>query len=167
MSRRRLPAGREERGVVGADGGGVRVERERPLVLGARLVAASQAAELVRDVAVQERAVRSRRLGATEPRDRLPETPGPEVELGDVQERQEERRRVLVHRDELLLVESVITPGNEPSFTKLLDLTMLVIPGGKERTEAEYRTLLAAAGFELKRIVPTASEISVIEAAKR
>ena len=66
----------------------------------------------------------------------------------------------------LLLIESVITPGNEPSFGKLLDLTMLVIPGGKERTEAEYRALLAAGGFELKRIVPTAAEVSVIEAAK-
>jgi hypothetical protein len=66
----------------------------------------------------------------------------------------------------LLLIESVITPGNEPSFGKLLDLTMLVIPGGKERTEAEYRTLLAAGGFELQRIVPTAAEVSVIEAVK-
>jgi hypothetical protein len=66
----------------------------------------------------------------------------------------------------LLLIESVIQPGNEPSFAKLLDLTMLVIPGGKERTEAEYRTLFSAGGFELKRIVPTAAEISVLEAAK-
>jgi hypothetical protein len=66
----------------------------------------------------------------------------------------------------LLLIESVIQPGNEPSFAKLLDLTMLVIPGGKERTEAEYRSLLASGGFELKRIVPTAAEVSVIEAAK-
>jgi hypothetical protein len=63
----------------------------------------------------------------------------------------------------LLLVEGVIPPGNDPSFGKLLDLTMLTIPGGKERTEAEYRTLFRTAGFELTRIVPTGAEVSVIE----
>lgn len=67
----------------------------------------------------------------------------------------------------LLLVEGVIPPGNEPSFGKLLDLTMLVIPGGKERTEQEYRDLYAAAGFQLTRIVPTKAEVSVIEGKKR
>lgn len=66
----------------------------------------------------------------------------------------------------LLVVESVIPPGNAPSFGKLLDLTMLVIPGGKERTEEEYRVLFAAAGFRLNRIVPTAAEVSVIEGVK-
>jgi len=66
----------------------------------------------------------------------------------------------------LLLVESVIPPGNAPSFGKLLDLTMLVIPGGKERTEAEYRELFTAAGFRLTRIVPTAAEVCVIEGAR-
>jgi hypothetical protein len=66
----------------------------------------------------------------------------------------------------LLLVESVIAPGNEPSFGKLLDLTMLLLPGGQERTEAEYRDLLAKAGFRLTRIVPTTAEVSVIEAVK-
>jgi hypothetical protein len=63
----------------------------------------------------------------------------------------------------LLLVEGVVPPGNEPSFTKLLDLTMLVIPGGKERTELEYRQLFEAGGFRLSRIVPTRAEVSVIE----
>ena len=72
--------------------------------------------------------------------------------------------RALAGRGKLLLVEGVVQPGNTPSFTKLLDLTMLVIPGGKERTEVEYRDLLAAAGFRLARIVPTPSEVSVIEA---
>jgi len=66
----------------------------------------------------------------------------------------------------LLVVESVIPPGNAPSFGKLLDLTMLVIPGGKERTEKEYRELFTAAGFRLTRIVPTAAEVCVIEGAR-
>ena len=67
----------------------------------------------------------------------------------------------------LLIVESVIPPGNALFHGKLLDLVMLLIPGGRERTEDEYRTLLDQAGFELSRIVPTSTEISVIEARKR
>lgn len=67
----------------------------------------------------------------------------------------------------LLLVESVIPPGNDPFAGKFLDLVMLMIPGGKERTADEYRTLLADAGFELSRIVPTDSEVSVVEGVKR
>lgn len=67
----------------------------------------------------------------------------------------------------LLLVESVIMPGNDPFFGKLLDLTMLVIPGGRERTEEEFRGLLDAAGFTLVKITPTEGEVSVIEAVKQ
>jgi hypothetical protein len=66
----------------------------------------------------------------------------------------------------LLLVESVIPPGNEPFFGKLLDLTMLVIPGGQERTQEEYAALYQTAGYQLKRIVPTQAEVSVIEGRK-
>ena len=64
----------------------------------------------------------------------------------------------------VLLVETVIPPLNAPSFGKLLDLEMLVLPGGVERTEAEYAALFRAAGFRLARIVPTQSMSSVIEA---
>jgi hypothetical protein len=66
----------------------------------------------------------------------------------------------------LLVVEGVIPPGNGPCFGKLLDLTMLTIPGGQERTEEEYRTLFKAGGFQLTRIVPTLAEVSVIEGKK-
>jgi hypothetical protein len=72
-------------------------------------------------------------------------------------------RQAIARDGRLLVVESVIPPGNEPFFGKLLDLTMLVIPGGQERTEPEYRDLLGKAGFRLVRIVPTAAEVSVIE----
>jgi hypothetical protein len=44
------------------------------------------------------------------------------------------------------------------------DVSMLVITGGRQRTEAQYRTLLAAASLELTRVVPTASDRSVFEA---
>jgi hypothetical protein len=72
-------------------------------------------------------------------------------------------RRVIPPAGKLLVGEGVVPPGNGPSFTKLLDLNMLVIPGGKERTEAEYRALFRQAGFRLTRIVPTRSEVSIIE----
>lgn len=67
----------------------------------------------------------------------------------------------------LLLVESVIPPGNDPFMGKFLDLTMMLIPGGKERTEDEYRELYDKAGFDLVRIVPTSTEVSVIEGVRR
>ncbi len=67
----------------------------------------------------------------------------------------------------LLLVESVIPPGNEPFGGKFLDLVMLLIPGGKERTKSEYQTLFEKAGFTLSKIVPTSTEVSIIEAVKR
>jgi len=73
-------------------------------------------------------------------------------------------RQALPAAGRVLLVESVIPPGNEPFFGKLLDLTMLVIPGGLERTAEQYEKLLADAGLKLKRIVPTATEVSVLEA---
>jgi hypothetical protein len=67
----------------------------------------------------------------------------------------------------LLVVESVIPPGNEPFGGKFLDLVMLLIPGGQERTEAEYRKLFDKAGFDLTRTVPTSTEVSILEGRKR
>lgn len=62
---------------------------------------------------------------------------------------------------------SVIPPGNDPFMGKFLDLTMMLIPGGKERTEDEYRDPYDTAGFDLVRIVPTSTEVSVIEGIRR
>jgi hypothetical protein len=73
-------------------------------------------------------------------------------------------RAALPAAGRVLIVESVIPPGNGPFFGKMLDLTMLVIPGGQERTEEEYRGLLARAGLRLSRVVPTRHEVSVVEA---
>ncbi|MGD9646594.1 MAG: methyltransferase [Pirellulales bacterium] len=72
-------------------------------------------------------------------------------------------RAVLPAGGKLLLIEAVIPPGNTPSFGKLIDINMLVMPGGKERTADEYRALYQAAGFELSRIVPTDGAMSLIE----
>jgi len=63
----------------------------------------------------------------------------------------------------VLVVETVIPSGNEPCFGKWLDLMMLVV-GGRERTREQYVDLFSAAGLLLTRVVPTAHEVSVIEA---
>ncbi|HEX5964740.1 MAG TPA: methyltransferase [Pyrinomonadaceae bacterium] len=64
----------------------------------------------------------------------------------------------------VLLVESVIAERGAQDFGKLMDIEMLVSPGGKERTAAEYEDLFARAGLRMTRIVPTKSAYSVIEA---
>ncbi|MCM3874518.1 MAG: acetylserotonin O-methyltransferase [Pyrinomonadaceae bacterium] len=74
--------------------------------------------------------------------------------------------RVLPADGRLLLVEMVVPMGNEPHFSKIQDLEMLVSPGGAERTPDEYRDLLAKAGFALRRIIPTKSPLSIVEAFK-
>jgi hypothetical protein len=80
-------------------------------------------------------------------------------------------RRAMDARGRLLLVEPVlpdrIGTAAPPDVQEdmLMDLTMLVRTGGRERTEAEYRAFLAAAGLRLERIVPTAASVSLIEAA--
>jgi hypothetical protein len=75
--------------------------------------------------------------------------------------------RAMPAASKLLVIESVIPPGNEPFLGKFLDLHMLLIPGGKERSENEYRALFEQAGFELGRIVPTGTEVSIVEGKKR
>jgi len=64
----------------------------------------------------------------------------------------------------LLVVDCVIQPGNEFSPGKFLDIQMLIFPSGRERTEAEFRALLAAAGWRLTRIIPTVAADSIVEA---
>lgn len=73
-------------------------------------------------------------------------------------------RQAMSAKGKLLVIESVIPPGNDQSFAKMLDLTMLVTVGGKERSEPEYRELLAGSGFRLTRIISTPAEVDIIEA---
>jgi hypothetical protein len=63
----------------------------------------------------------------------------------------------------LLVVDSVVAPPGEPDMAKVLDLEMLVLPGGKERTEPEFAALFATAGWKLTRVVRTQSPKCVIE----
>jgi O-methyltransferase domain len=73
-------------------------------------------------------------------------------------------RRAMSQTGRLLLIESVISSAGEPDPGKIMDFIMLLGLGGQERTEQQYADLLREAGFDLTRVVPTASPMSVIEA---
>jgi SAM-dependent methyltransferase len=73
-------------------------------------------------------------------------------------------RRAMNSNGRLLLVETVVPEPGANCFSKLLDLNMLVMTGGRERTKSEFCTLFNAAGYKLTRIVPTMAPQSVIEA---
>jgi hypothetical protein len=64
----------------------------------------------------------------------------------------------------LILLEFALPEGNDPHLGKWADIEMLALPGGRERTEEEYRDLFARAGLRLTRVVPTKAPQSVIEA---
>ncbi len=64
----------------------------------------------------------------------------------------------------LLIVEAIVSEGLGPDFSKVLDVIMLAVTGGRERTPSEYEALLSKSGFRLERIIPTRSQYSIIEA---
>lgn len=74
-------------------------------------------------------------------------------------------RRALegVPNAKVILIEGIMTEGGEPSFLKFLDMEMLLLPGGRERTLEEFRELGASAGLRLNRAVPTKSPVTVLE----
>jgi hypothetical protein len=74
--------------------------------------------------------------------------------------------RALPENGKLILVDAVVPETSEPHFSKFIDLNMLVMTGGKERTAEEFRRLYEASGFKLVRIVPTDSPFGVIEGVK-
>jgi O-methyltransferase/methyltransferase family protein len=75
-------------------------------------------------------------------------------------------RRALAGRENgrLIVVDAVLPENSQPHPAKLLDLMMMVFPGGRERTELEWRELFDKSGFTITRIVPTKAPESVIEA---
>jgi hypothetical protein len=73
-------------------------------------------------------------------------------------------RRAMATTGRVLLVDMVVPDNDTNCFSKLLDLNMLVMNGGRERTEAEFCALLAASDFKLTRIIPTMAPQSIIEA---
>ena len=73
-------------------------------------------------------------------------------------------RRAVPKDGAVLLVEWTVPDGPEPSPAKIVDVTMLVMTGGRERTPDEYRELLASAGFRLNRVTPTPTGMAIFEA---
>ena len=73
-------------------------------------------------------------------------------------------RRAIGPNGRLLIVEMVLPEGDTPHLGKMLDMMMLLGPGGQERTGEEYRVLLKRADFRMTRVIPTASDVSIVEA---
>lgn len=71
-------------------------------------------------------------------------------------------RRAMGEGGTLVIIERLLEVGNVEAA--VADLDMMVGPGGLERTTAEFRDLLAAAGLRLTRTVRTTSEVAVLEA---
>jgi hypothetical protein len=72
-------------------------------------------------------------------------------------------RRAMPGIAKLLLIEMLVGSPNTMPRAKFMDLNMLVLPGGRERTSEEYAALLEKSGFKLTRVVPTGRR-AVIEA---
>jgi hypothetical protein len=73
-------------------------------------------------------------------------------------------RRVIGPGQSLLVIEWIISQGPDGAVAKLLDLAMLVSPGGRGRTREEWAALFAAGGFRLDSTYPTSAGEHVIEA---
>lgn len=73
-------------------------------------------------------------------------------------------RRAAPAHARVLLIESLVTDEPGPHFSKTLDIIMLAITGGRERTVSEYAALLASAGFRLAQVIPTRSQHTLVEA---
>jgi hypothetical protein len=72
--------------------------------------------------------------------------------------------RAMPQGSRLLIIESVLPEGNSFNPGKMLDISMLTLTPGQERSEHEYRALLEKANFKLNRVIPTNSAVSIMEA---
>jgi len=72
-------------------------------------------------------------------------------------------RNQMSRNAKIIIVDCVVPENNEPDFSKFFDLNMMVMTGGKERTEKEFSQLLSAAGFKLRRVIPTKVPASIVE----
>jgi hypothetical protein len=68
-------------------------------------------------------------------------------------------------KSRVLVIDAVITPGNAPDPNKALDIGIMALTPGRERTAADFQRLFAAAGLKLVRIIPTPppSSMSIVE----
>ena len=72
-------------------------------------------------------------------------------------------RKAMSEGGRVLAVDNVVAPGDAPHWGKMLDINMMVLGGGMERTEEEFRDLFARAGLRLVRVIPTDCPLSIVE----
>jgi len=75
--------------------------------------------------------------------------------------------RSMTSRGRVAIVEMVIPDDRSATPAQLMDVNMLAILPGRERTQAEYTALLADAGLRFERLVPTHSPFQILEATRR
>jgi hypothetical protein len=75
-------------------------------------------------------------------------------------------RSAMNKKGRVLVADPVISPGKGQEWAKLLDIQMMVVVKGAERTKAEFASLFKKAGLKLVRLTPTASPLSVVEAVR-
>jgi hypothetical protein len=73
-------------------------------------------------------------------------------------------RRAAPGHAKLLLIEALMPNEPGPSSTKTMDILMLSLFGGSQRTSAEYQTLLVDSSFRLERIIDIGAGVSIVEA---
>jgi O-methyltransferase domain/Dimerisation domain len=73
-------------------------------------------------------------------------------------------RKAMTADGRVLIVDMIVPDTNSASFSKVLDLNMMVMTGGRERTKGEFHALLDAADYRVTRIIPTMAPQSIIEA---
>lgn len=73
-------------------------------------------------------------------------------------------RKAMLPNGKVLMAETLVPPGDEPDLIKEIDVVMLAVTGGLERTKVQYASLFDAAGLRLERVIQTRGPISILEA---
>lgn len=74
-------------------------------------------------------------------------------------------RAAMPKHAKLIVIEPILTAANQKEAAKMMDVHMMVVTGGKERTVEEFKSLFDRAGFAIESITPTETEFSIIQAA--
>ncbi|UVK57429.1 ubiquinone/menaquinone biosynthesis protein (plasmid) [Mesorhizobium sp. AR02] len=73
-------------------------------------------------------------------------------------------RKAMLPNGKVFVAETLVPPGDEPNQIKGIDVVMLAVTGGLERTQTQYASLFGAAGLRLERVIQTRGPISILEA---
>jgi hypothetical protein len=75
-------------------------------------------------------------------------------------------REALRGQARLLIIDAVMKPGNEPDANKFMDVNIMTLTSGRERTESEFRRLCQSAGLQVMRVIPLPppATLSIVEA---